>query len=103
MSNRTPKEILGFAAAVRENRLPGGRIQIGEIQVKARHAEIDPLQYRRWTRRWMDRGYSQTRGKSTRPPPAAVPPQRHFCPTPTNFNLICRGRMPTISHPNATP
>lgn len=45
MSNRTPKEILAFAAAVRESRLPGSRIQIGEIQVKARHAEIDPLQY----------------------------------------------------------
>jgi len=45
MSNRTPKEILAFAAAVRETRLPGARIRIGEIQVKASQAEIPPLQY----------------------------------------------------------
>jgi len=45
MPNRTPKEFLAFASTLRETDLPGGRIRIGEIQVKARHAEIAPLQF----------------------------------------------------------
>lgn len=47
MSNRTPKEILTFAAALREAHLPGSKIRIGEIRVRARHAEIPSLQYNR--------------------------------------------------------
>lgn len=47
MSNRTPRDVLAFAAAVREVSLQGNRIQIGEILVKARAAEIPPLQYNR--------------------------------------------------------